>query len=65
MRHRNSISRIVAGSPPIHGWEDVTANAATVTLIKPGVSLQTVERSLKIVLRDIKLRRWMDEEGAE
>lgn len=32
-------------------------NALTLTLIKPGASLTDVEKSLKILLQDIKLRR--------
>lgn len=32
-------------------------NALTFTLIKPGTSLAGVAKSLRIVLRDIKLRR--------
>jgi len=32
-------------------------NALTFTLIKPGTKLLDVEKSLKIILRDIKLRR--------
>lgn len=32
-------------------------NALTFTLIKPGTSLADVARSLRIVLRDIELRR--------
>jgi len=37
-------------------------NALTFTLIKPGTKLTDVERSLKIILRDIRLRR---EQGQE
>lgn len=32
-------------------------NALTLTLIKPGASLADVERSLKILLQDIELRK--------
>lgn len=32
-------------------------NTSTLTLIKPGASLADVERSLKILLQDIELRR--------
>lgn len=32
-------------------------NALTLTLIKPGTKLVDVERSLRILLRDIRLRR--------
>ena len=35
-------------------------NALTFTLIKPGTSLAYVARSLRIVLRDIELRREQD-----
>ena len=38
------------------------SNARTVTLIKPETSLEDVEKSLKIVLQDIKLRRSGGEE---
>ena len=37
-------------------------NALTLTLIKPGTKLVDVERSLRILLRDIRLRR---EQGQE
>jgi len=37
-------------------------NALTVTLIKPGTKLADVEKSLRILLRDIRLRR---EQGQE
>ena len=37
-------------------------NALTLTLIKPGTKLADVEKSLRILLRDIKLRR---EQGQE
>jgi hypothetical protein len=37
-------------------------NALTFTLVKPGTKLADVEQSLKIILRDIKLRR---EQGQE
>lgn len=36
------------------------SNALTFTLIKPGTSLADVARSLRIVLRDIELRREQD-----
>ena len=35
---------------------DAYANAITVTLVKPNSSLEEVEQSLQIVLRDIRLR---------
>ena len=44
------------------GWVDFLANAKTVTLIKPGTSLEDVERSLRIILQDVKLRRSGGEE---
>jgi len=37
-------------------------NALTFTLIKPGTKLSDVERSLRVILRDIKLRREQEEE---
>ena len=36
-------------------------NALTLTFIKPGVSLADAERSLKILLQDIELRRQHEE----
>jgi len=36
-------------------------NALTFTLIKPGIKLADVERSLRIVLQDIELRREQEE----
>jgi len=36
-------------------------NALTFTLIKPGTKLVDVERSLRIILKDIKLRREQEE----
>lgn len=36
-------------------------NALTFTLIKPGTKLADVERSLRILLQDIKLRREQEE----
>jgi len=44
------------------GWVTFLANARTVTLIKPGTNLEDVERSLRIVLQDVKLRRSGGEE---
>jgi len=35
---------------------DAYANAKTVTLVHPGAPLKDVERSLEIVLQDIRLR---------
>jgi len=37
-------------------------NALTFTLIKPGTKLGDVERSLRVILRDIRLRREQEEE---
>jgi hypothetical protein len=39
------------------GWVEFLANAKTVTLIKPGTNLSAVEKSLRIVIQDVKLRR--------
>jgi len=39
------------------GRVEVLPNALTVTLVRPGASLADVEKSLKIVLQDIELRR--------
>jgi len=36
-------------------------NALTLTLIKPGVSLADVQKSLKILSKDIELRRHHEE----
>ena len=44
------------------GWVEFLANARTVTLIKPETSLEDVEKSLRIVLQDIRLRRKGGEE---
>jgi len=38
-------------------------NALTLTLIKPGSRLIDVERSLRIILQDIRLRREQEESG--
>jgi len=40
-------------------------NALTFTLIKPGTKLADVERSLGIILEDIKLRREREENEAQ
>jgi len=45
-------------------WVEFLANAKTVTLIKPETSLEDVEKSLRIVLQDVKLRRSGGEELA-
>jgi len=47
------------------GDVDMYANAATITIAKPGVSLDEIERSLKIVLEDIQLRKQLKEKGRE
>ena len=39
------------------GSIDYIANAKTVTLMRPGATLDEVEESLRIVLRDVKLRK--------
>ncbi|MFQ6122235.1 MAG: hypothetical protein ACE5LA_04165 [Dehalococcoidales bacterium] len=39
------------------GEVEAVANALTLTLIKPGTDLADVEESLRIVLRDLQLRR--------
>ncbi len=39
------------------GETDMLANAATATIIKPGATLEEVERSLSIILEDVRLRR--------
>lgn len=44
------------------GWVEFLANAKTVTLIKPETTLEDVEKSLRIVLQDVKLRRSGGEE---
>jgi len=36
------------------------ANAATVTMMRPGVSLDQVEKSLRIILKDVALRKDME-----
>ena len=44
------------------GWIEFLSNARTVTLIKPETSLEDVEKSLRIILQDVKLRRSGGEE---
>lgn len=39
------------------GDVEALANAKTVTLFQPGASLEEIEKSLEIVLADIRLRR--------
>lgn len=38
------------------GEVDAFFNAFTITLVKPGTNLETLKRSLQIVLQDIELR---------
>lgn len=38
------------------GQVETLANAATVTLLKPGVPLRDIKRSLEIVIQDVELR---------
>ncbi len=47
------------------GKVETLPNALTLTLIKPGVDLADVEKSLRILLRDIALRRQHEEVGNE
>lgn len=44
------------------GEVDGYANAVTLTIVNPNTPLKDVERSLQIVLEDIKFRRKMEEE---
>ena len=39
------------------GHVDYLANAKTVTLMRPGATLEEIEKSLRIILQDIKLRK--------
>lgn len=39
------------------GETDILANMATVTILKPGATLEEVEKSLTIILEDVRLRR--------
>ena len=43
----------------LHGEMDGYANAVTLTIVNPNTPLEEVERSLKIVLDDIRLRKDM------
>ena len=45
------------------GKVDYLANAKTVTLMKPGATLEEVEKSLRIILLDIKLRKGENNNG--
>jgi hypothetical protein len=47
----------------LSGDVDGYANAVTLTMVKPGTPLKDVERSLKIVLKDIQFRREREENG--
>lgn len=38
------------------GEVDTIANAVTITIVKPGTSLESVKRSLEITIQDIELR---------
>lgn len=42
------------------GEVDGYANAVTLTIVSPNAALEDVERSLEIVLEDIRLRRKME-----
>ncbi len=44
----------------LKGEVDGYANAVTLTIVSPNTSLDDVERSLKIVLDDIKFRKEME-----
>jgi len=46
----------------LSGDVDGYADAVTLTLVKPGTPLGDVERSLKIVLKDIQFRREREEQ---
>ncbi len=39
------------------GDVEALANAKTVTLFKPGTSLDEIEKSLEIILADVRLRK--------
>ena len=43
------------------GDVDVYVNAVTITIVKPGTSLEDIEKSLKIILDDLALRKAQDE----
>lgn len=44
------------------GKVDGFPNALTLILVKPGASLADIERSLRILLRDIRLRKEQEQE---
>ena len=45
----------------LHGDLDGYANAVTLTIVNPDTPLEDVERSLQIVLDDIKFRKSLEE----
>ena len=45
------------------GELDSYANAITLTMVKPDASLEEIERSLNIVLDDIRFRRELEEKS--
>ena len=47
----------------LFGELDGYANAVTLTIVNPNTPLRDIERSLKIVLDDIKFRREMEEKN--
>jgi hypothetical protein len=47
------------------GELDGYANAVTLTIVNPNTPLEDVERSLEIVLQDIKLRRKMEKQSGQ
>lgn len=47
------------------GEVDAFFNAFTITLVKPHTSLETMKRSLEIVLQDIELRMSQETNNAE
>jgi len=47
------------------GEVDGYANAVTLTIVNPNTPLKDVERSLEIVLDDVRFRRMMEEEKAQ
>lgn len=49
----------------LKGEVDGYANAVTLTLVNPDTPLEDVERSLEIVLEDIKLRRKLEKQQGE
>ncbi len=47
------------------GEVDGYANAVTLTLVSPNTPLKDIERSLEIVLDDVRFRRRMEEEQTD